>query len=72
MPDEQNGRINRVKLVALEKDFDELKVELKETCALLQSTREDLTGARTEIRIFGSFIMAALMAVITLVLQHIV
>ena len=70
MMTEDNGRITRVRVEALEKKMEKLEEKLSDTIDQLRETQIALAGSRAEIRIFGVLIMAALVAVITLVINN--
>ena len=72
MTDEQNGRINRVRVEALEADVAEIKKELAENRALLYKTREEtkeqIASLKAEMRIFSVIILGAISTLIAIVL----
>ncbi len=67
---EDNGRINRVRLEALEKDFEELKKAIAGNTVLLYKTREEVAGLRAEQRIIGGFMIVAIGVLIAMFISQ--
>ena len=65
-----NGKINRVRLEALEEDFKEIKKSIAANTVLLYKTREEVAGLRAEQRIIGGFMIVAIGALIAVVISQ--
>ena len=59
-----------LRLVHTNGDLAELKASMKEQKDLLNSTRVDMASLKTEVRIVGGIIFAAVGALIAIVLNH--
>lgn len=59
-----------VRLDYINGDIEEIKIEQKEQGKLIRLTREDLAGAKTEIRIVGGLVLSAIITMIGIYLSQ--